>query len=79
MNDTSGPRDGEITEDAERGERSRAGWTDTDAHRNPMPPSDQSPPPEQDPASGRARDPELDNPDAGPRSIGAESTSERAG
>jgi hypothetical protein len=75
VNGTSGPRDGEITRDTERGERSRTGWTDADARRNPTPPSDQNSPPDQDPAQGRARDPELGDPDAGARSIGADSSS----
>jgi len=75
VNGTSGPRDGEITGDSERGERSRAGWTDADARRNPTAPSEQNPPPDKDPAKGRARDPELENPDAGARSIGADGSS----
>ena len=62
MNDTSRPRDEEIIDDAERGERSREGWSNADEKRNPIPPSDQGKPPQQDPASGRARDPELDEP-----------------
>lgn len=69
------PRDGEIIHDAERGKRSRAGWIDADASRNPTTPSDQSSPPDQDPTKGRARDPELENPNAGARSNGTSSGS----
>ena len=70
MNGTSGPRDGVNSHDAERGKRSRAGWIDADASRNPAPPSDQNSLLEQDPAKGRTRDPELDKPNAGARSNG---------
>ena len=75
MNSTSGQRDGEIIHDAERGKRSRAGWIDADASRNPTTPSDQSSPPDQDPTKGRARDPELENAEVGARSIGVDHSS----
>jgi hypothetical protein len=74
---TSGPSDVNVTEDAERGERSRAGWADADTRRNPTPPSEHGSPADQDPAQGRARDPELENPDGGARSIGTENASSR--
>jgi hypothetical protein len=55
----SRPRDGEITHDAERGERSQKGWGEWDGKRHPTPPAEQGEPVDQDPASGRGRDPEL--------------------
>lgn len=66
MSGIADPRDDDITEESERGELSRAGWADADVRRNPTTPSDHGSAPDQDPAKGRARDPELENPDAGP-------------
>jgi hypothetical protein len=62
VSDASKARDEEITIDSVRGERARDGWSDADNRRNPIPPSEQQRPVDQDPASGRARDPELDEP-----------------
>ena len=54
-------RDEELTDDSERGGRSREGFADADDKRNPIPPSEQGDPPPRTPKSGRARDPELGN------------------
>lgn len=62
MKETPAPRDERVTDDAERGERSRDGYADADDKRNPIPPSEQGPQRQQDPKSGRARDPELGEP-----------------
>ena len=63
MGGTSRSRDEELTVDSVRGDRSRDGWSDADDKRNPIPPSEQQQPAEQDAESGRARDPELATPD----------------
>ena len=52
-------RDEELTDDSERGGRSREGFADADDKRNPIPPTEQGDPPHRTSESGRARDSEL--------------------
>jgi hypothetical protein len=53
------PRDDEVTDDEQRGERSREGWSDADDPRKPVQPSEQRGESAPEVTERRQRDPEL--------------------
>lgn len=59
MEQAERPRDDEVTDDEQRGERSRQGWSDADDPRKPVQPSVQPDEAAPEIAARKQRDPEL--------------------